>query len=175
MEDLKGKVYTRLTVTNYSGRGKHNEILWECLCICGKITTATAHRLSSGKKKSCGCFYKEERGKPNTTHGKSKKGGAYNSWCGMKQRCYYKKYISYSNYGGRGITVCDRWLGENGFINFLQDMGERPSKNHSLDRFPNNEDGIYEKSNCRWATRSQQGRGQRTNIWIECDGQKLIL
>lgn len=54
-------------------------------------------------------------------------------------------------------------------------MGERPSKNHSLDRFPNNEDGIYEKDNCRWATRSQQGRGQRTNVWIEYKGEKLIL
>lgn len=174
MENIIGNQYNRLTVIRYFGQGKNNEILWECLCNCGNVTTSTAYRLKSGKKKSCGCFYREERGKPNITHGKSKKGGAYNSWCGMKQRCYYKKNISYHNYGGRGIKVCDRWIGEDGFKNFLEDMGERPSNKHSLDRYPN-VNGDYCKQNCRWASREQQAKGMRSNVIIEYKNEKYIL
>lgn len=108
MEYLIGQKFNRLTIIECLGRDKFNYIIWMCVCECGNKTTSTGYRLKSGKKKSCGCLYREERGKSSTTHGLSKKGGAYNSWCGMKQRCYYKKNISYHNYGGRGVIVCDR-------------------------------------------------------------------
>lgn len=77
----------------------------------------------------------------------------------MCQRCNIKSIQEYSNYGGRGIKVCDRWLGVNGFINFLSDMGDRPTPNHSLDRIDVN--GDYEPSNCRWATKHEQASNTR--------------
>lgn len=90
-----------------------------------------------------------------TTHGKSNT-PEYRSWAHMKERCFNPKHHAYDQYGGRGITVCARWLQ---FENFLADMGERP-KGMTLDRFPNN-DGNYEVSNCRWATPSQQQINKR--------------
>src|SRR5688572_1683194 len=84
----------------------------------------------------------------------------YNAWLGMRERCRNPKSRAYANYGGRGISVCARW---DDYENFLSDMGEPPSKGHSLDRINNN--GNYEPSNCRWATKSeQQGNQRRSTI-----------
>ena len=76
----------------------------------------------------------------------------YIAWGNMKQRCFNKNFVSYHRYGGRGITVCERWL--NSFENFISDMGFRPAKGYSIDRI--NNDGNYEPSNCRWATKTEQ-------------------
>lgn len=95
----------------------------------------------------------------------------YSTWGGMKARCYYLKHKDYKNYGGRGITVCERW--RSSFVNFLLDMGPRPSSIHTLDR-RNNVKG-YDKSNCRWATPAQQGKNTRINRWLTYKKRTRIL
>lgn len=95
-----------------------------------------------------------KRGRP-FKHGMTNK-RVYRSWGGMIQRCLNKNNPAYKNYGGRGIKICDRWLT---FENFFEDMGERPA-GKSLDRFPNNDKG-YCKSNCRWATPTEQQNNTR--------------
>ena len=94
----------------------------------------------------------------------------YNIWCAMKQRCNYKKSKSYKDYGGRGISICERW--ENSFDNFLEDMGYCPA-GCSIDRIDNN--GDYEPGNCRWATRKEQGRNTSRNVFIDFNGEKKTI
>ena len=90
----------------------------------------------------------------------------HNTWLSMKQRCFNPNHKFYSDWGGRGITVCDRW--KNSFEDFFADMGSRPSSKHSLDRIDN--DGDYQKDNCRWSTRVEQANNKRNNrlITIGC-------
>lgn len=94
----------------------------------------------------------------------------YTSWAGMKQRCTNKKHKEYKNYGGRGISFCQRWKV---YENFIFDMGKKPSKKHSLDRINNN--GNYMPSNCRWATKRQQTHNRRRTVWVEYKGVKMPL
>ncbi len=95
----------------------------------------------------------------------------YMCWGTMKKRCVNPNTKRYSDYGGRGIKVCDRWL--NSFQNFFDDMGRRPSPNHSLDRI--NNDGDYEPTNCAWRTRHEQGSNKRNNRWIEVNGERRTM
>lgn len=92
----------------------------------------------------------------------------YNAWLSMRKRCYKKYQGNYKNYGGRGITVCKRWL--NSFENFFKDLGRRPSKAHSLDRI--NNEGNYTPKNCRWADSETQGLNTRSNRLLSFKGQK---
>lgn len=111
---------------------------------------------------SCGCLNLEMIKTRSTTHGRS--GGkdiTYSSWSSMKTRCLSKTNHKYKKYGGVGITICQQW--KDSFEIFLKDVGERPSKQYSLDRFPNNK-GNYEPNNVRWATQKQQQNNRTNNI-----------
>ncbi len=156
---LGGKVFGRLVAQKCVGSSK-GEPLWECKCQCGG--TAIVHRgaLIGGRTKSCGCLNRELSSMRKTKHGHASHYSTtpeYRAWTDAQKRCHNPKVNEYHNYGWRGIRVCDRWLGEHGFENFLADMGPKPDPKrlYSLDRFPNN-DGNYEPGNCRWATREEQ-------------------
>lgn len=174
--ELKGRVFGRLKVIDkLVNRDKFRQVQWVCKCECGNESVVTSARLMSGKSQSCGCLAANMLIKRSTKHGHNKRGKRtteYRIWVNMRYRCYDEGYILFKNYGGRGITVCDRWL--NSFDNFLSDVGMRPSKNHSLDRYPNN-DGNYEPGNVRWATNDEQSRNKRNNRWIEFNGKRMIL
>lgn len=167
-------MFGRLTVIADCGQTDKSYSIWLCHCDCGKEKVIKGRQMTSGSTISCGCVQRESAAKLNAIHGcggRKKKTRAYNAWRAMMQRCYNENFIRFPNYGGRGITVCERWRGS--FVNFLEDMGEAPTNKHSIDRFPN-VNGNYEPSNCRWATREQQDKGKTSNVWIEHDGKKMI-
>lgn len=96
----------------------------------------------------------------------------YRAWQTMRLRCTEPSNAAYPNYGGRGITVCDRWM--NSVEAFIEDMGRKPSPKHEIDRFPDN-DGNYEPGNCRWATRTENSRNRRSSHSLTVDGETLTL
>lgn len=152
--DITGDRYGRLTVLGRSDRKGR----WLCKCDCGRESEPSLGSLRNGSSKSCGCAQRDVASGINRTHGMSRS-SEYRIWAGMRKRCYSKKCKSYIDYGGRGIVVCERW---SKFENFYEDMGQRPSPDHSLDRI--DVDGNYEPSNCRWATAGEQARNRRKRI-----------
>lgn len=153
--DMIGKKFYRWTVIDKGDvhNGKH---YWNCLCECGIKREVAGSHLRSGKTKSCGCLQKEINILRITKHGQSKTSiGA--AWRNMKLRCCDNTNKHYKNYGGRGIKICDRWI--NSLENFYSDMGEKPTPKHTLERI--NNDGNYEPSNCKWATRNEQLKNKR--------------
>ena len=135
-----------------------------CRCSCGKVFEAIRYNVLEGKSKTCGC----SRGKASIRHGMSKS-REYKVWTGIKQRCLNPNNEKYPRYGGRGITVCSRWML---FDNFLFDMGEIPN-GMSIDRIDNNKG--YSKENCRWATNREQSRNKSNNVLLSLNGKQKTI
>ena len=162
---MVGKVFGRLTVDALHSKDSVGRKSWVCSCECGGIKVATGDNLRRGLTQSCGCLQKQRASDASITHGMART-PTYIVWANMVARCTNSESQSWHNYGGRGITVCERWLT---FSNFLEDMGERP-EGMSLDRRDNSKG--YEPGNCRWATREEQANNTRSNLVIEFEGQK---
>lgn len=156
--DLTGKKFGRLTVEKRS-TNRYGRPAWNCKCECGKETIVSTSHLRSGHTQSCGCFHKEILKSTNLTHGhtaKGKRSWEFSTWVNILTRCNNKKVRSYKDYGAKGIKVCERWSGDDGFENFFADMGPRPSLSHSIGRKLNHVG--YEPGNCQWETKLQQGQ-----------------
>ncbi len=155
-DDLTGRVFTYLTVVSYAGRtGTENRWSWNCVCRCGNHVIVLHKRLMCGATKSCGCLQPEVAKKIVTKHDACNT-REYRAWGAMKTRCLNSNINGWHYYGGRGITICERWI--NSFENFLADMGICPP-GLTLDRIDVN--GNYEPSNCRWATWELQRTNKR--------------
>lgn len=143
-----------------------------CLCDCGEFTTVTLESLTSKTTTSCGCFQKEcmaNAWRKNVTHGRSYT-KEHKQWDSMKQRCLNPNHEFFHHYGGRGIRVCDSWL--ESFENFFADMGECP-EGLTLDRREN--EGNYEPSNCRWATRGEQSCNRRGLVILTLGDDSMCI
>lgn len=155
-----------LTVLSYKGKNSHGDRVYECMCDCGNITTATASDLVKGNKKSCGCLHGERHGHADDR--------LYSVWCTMKARCDNPSNQKYKNYGGRGIKVCDEWRQSfSSFYEWSMKNGydyDAPYGQCTLDRI--NVDGNYEPSNCRWTDAKTQARNKR-HIKREVSGIEL--
>jgi len=131
---------------------------YRCSCTCGKLVTVLIVDLQMDNVQSCGCLPPVDKRTRWMTDRFHKHGlnstSEHRAWVNMKQRCYNKRARGYANYGGRGVTVCERWL--NSFQNFIDDMGMKEKPNLSLDLI--DVDGNYEPGNCRWATRTSAGK-----------------
>lgn len=159
-----GERFGRLTVLAKGPKlASSNHGRYACICDCGRVSLPRQGYLLNGKVRSCGCVTTRTHGKRHTPE--------YTVWAGMKDRCLRPNSQRWKHYGGRGITVCDRW--KDSFENFLADMGPKPTPEHSIDRVDNN--GNYEPSNCRWATHTEQSRNRRTNLLITYRGQTKSL
>ena len=155
--DVSGEKFGMLTAIYRVANNPSGTTRWMFRCDCGNTKELTLCNVKAGRTKSCGCLHLEHR--YQCKHGHARKGKAtteYRAWYGMLRRCRKANCVDYPAYGGRGITVCERW---NLFADFLHDMGPKPSGEYSIDRVDTN--GNYEPSNCRWATRLQQAHNKR--------------
>lgn len=166
--NLTGKQFGRWSVFEKTGSTTNGTALWRCVCQCGSVRDVKSSRLLAGRSKSCGCLSKEVAKNQKTTHGMSRT-ALYKLWSSMKARCGNPRAMNYSMYGGRGITVCNRWKK---FENFYADMHPRPVGT-TLERMDNNKG--YSPENCRWATPFDQGQNKRNNRLYEIHGSIYTL
>jgi predicted nucleic acid-binding Zn ribbon protein len=175
IKNILGNKYGRLTVIEFDRLVKYKGVFWKCKCDCGTVKIIRSGDLISGNTTSCGCYLKEIIGKSTITHGQTcgkshnEYPKAYKVWKSMINRCYTKSSNAYSNYGGRGITVCDRW--KNSFTNFYEDMGD-PPEGHSIERIDVN--GNYCPENCKWIPNKDQHKNKRTTVKVLLNGELMI-
>lgn len=163
--DLIGKQFGSWTVRKYLGQSR-----WECHCKCDRILPVQTGALTSGESKSCGC----QSGCPNIRESRLGQTAhpLYLTWSRMHERCENKNHQAYARYGGRGITVCNRWSGTDGFFNFVSDMGDKP-KRTTLDRKDNNK-GYYPE-NCQWADAKKQNRNRSNNRLLTYNNEIMCM
>lgn len=170
-DNLCGKTFGRLTVIkrceNYVSPSGTTRSNWICKCQCGKEVKVTTDKLKSGNTKSCGCLKNEITAQRNHKHGK-RQSRLYAIYYAMLNRCNNKKAINYKDYGGRGISVCEEWLGKDGFVNFMNwSLVNGYKDDLTIDRIDVN--GNYEPSNCRWSTRREQMNNTTRNRFLTID------
>ncbi len=164
--DLSGQPFGRWTVAGIGQRRNGNTKYWLCTCKCGVQKEVRSDILINGTSTSCGCFQSEDLSVRQTKSDLSRT-SEYRTWWHMMERCHNPEDPSYENYGARGIAVCDRWrLSVNDFVN---DVGKKPSPNHSIDRIDNN--GNYEPGNTRWADAVTQVRNRRVTVNLTLGGE----
>ena len=158
-----GDKFSELTLVEFLPKSKTNRTSWLCMCSCGNPHTTDSTRLTKGLSKTCRPCSDIKSGESRRCDHRDKlKSKEYRAWSGMKNRCNNPKYELFHRYGGRGIEVCYSW--KISFESFINDMGEAPSKSHSLDRIDN--DKGYSKQNCRWTTSVTQGNNRSDNVML---------
>lgn len=167
--DLTGKRFNRLTVlrrvANYRDKPK-----WLCRCDCGKEVEVLASNLTSNHSKSCGCYNVEQAIKNATKH-EMYGTRLYKIWQDMKRRCESPVELSYKNYGGRGIKVCQEWSEFQPFMDWALNNGYQ--EDLTIDRI--NVNGNYEPNNCKWSTLKEQARNKRNNYMVSFNGETKPL
>jgi len=172
-DSLTGRAFGLWTVLAEAPRGTHNLRRWQCRCECGIEKAVYQCHLVGGRSASCGCERRAKVVRKTLKHGAARKGqktAEYTCWRGMLARCYNSKERAFPDYGGRGISVCDRW--RESFDNFLADMGSRP-EGKSIDRIDVN--GPYAPENCRWADSQTQARNKRNSRRLSFGGRDLTI
>lgn len=169
LTDLAGQKFGRLSAIQRNGTHKSGDAMWKCLCDCGAEKSVRAIHLRSGKSRSCGCLALEEKSDRAKTHGLHQ-AREYRIWAQMKQRCGNPKNRAYPDYGGRGISVCEKWVSS--FEMFYADMGQCPS-GMTLER--RDVDQGYDPGNCKWATRKEQARNKRDNRVVTYMDESLCI
>ena len=167
-ESLIGKTFNSLTLKRVTGKNKHNKLLGEFECVCGKIIERQISVVKGGCPKSCGCQLKginQKHGMFGTPE--------YYSYRSMLQRCLNGNHPDYKYYGGKGVRICERWLGENGFINFYNDMGKRP-EGKTLDKDILGNGLLYSPETCCWATHKEQTNNQTSNFKQGLEALKML-
>lgn len=170
LNDLTGQKFGRLTVIERGENSGSGATRWVCECECGARPVAFSKNLKNGHTKSCGCAQKEATSRANTKHGQ-RMHPLYRVWKRMKYRCYGKRSADFDRYGGRGITVCERWKDDPQA--FIDDMGASYAPGLQIDRIDN--DGPYSPENCRWATPTVNSNNRRDTRYIMHKGKPTPL
>ena len=173
-ENLLGRTFERLLVEERAGSTASGSALWQCWCVCGNTVVVAAGHLKSGHTTSCGCASSRTTiAARSRTHGEAPRGqdtAEHRTWGAMMTRCYNENVRSYKRYGGRGITVCDRW---HTYEDFLADMGRRPGPGYSIER--KKAELGYFKDNCEWATVLTQARNKTSTRRVIYDGREMCI
>lgn len=170
-KDITGQRFGRLVVIERAENGDRRCAIWKCMCDCGNIHICAGIDLRSHKTRSCGCFRHESVVEHFTKHDK-RHSRLYQTWLSMKQRCTNPNHKNYSRYGGRGITVCDKWINDfQAFYDWAMANGydeNAPQGKCTIDRIDNNKG--YSPDNCRWVDMKTQSNNRSTNRKVKING-----